>query len=93
MLTIESVCKPQPDIVYQVADGEAVLVLPKAGQIKVLNAVGTFIWTLLDGSRTVAEIASRINQEYRVEHDQAQEDALQFLSDLFTRGIIQVVVD
>lgn len=90
MLTIGSVCRPLPDVVYHVADGEAVLVLPKAGQIKVLNDVGTFIWTLLDGKLSIAEIARRISQEYRVEYDQAQEDALQFLSDLNTRGIIAV---
>jgi len=90
MLTINSVCMPQPDVVYNVVDGEAVLVLPKAGQIKVLNDVGTFIWMLLDGKRSIAEIADRVTREYRVDDDQAQTDTLLFLNDLHTRGIILV---
>ena len=91
MLTITSVCRPGPDVVYQLADGEAVLVLPQAGQIKVLNEVGTFIWTLLDGTRSIAEIANRVCQEYRVESEQSQADTLQFMTDLENRGIIQVI--
>ena len=47
MLTLETVCKPHPGVVYQIVDGEAVVVLPQAGQIKVLNEVGTRIWSLL----------------------------------------------
>ncbi|HWQ84157.1 MAG TPA: PqqD family protein [Anaerolineales bacterium] len=75
----------------QVTGGEAVLVLPHAGQIKVLNGVGTFIWTALDGQQSIAEIANQMYVEYQVDIEQAQVDALEFLNDLDGRGILQVI--
>lgn len=92
MLTINSVCKHQAGTLDHIVDNEAIVVLPQAGQIKVLNEVGTFIWTLLDGNRTIAEIACLISQEYRVTREQAEADTLQFLNDLDARGIIQVIL-
>lgn len=78
-------------MVFQLAEEEVVLVLPHAGQIKVLNDVGTFIWTMLDGNRTIADIAEQIYQEYQVDFERAQADAVEFLNELQTRGIIQVI--
>jgi hypothetical protein len=92
MLSVDSVCKPHPDVVYQLAGDEAVLVLPRAGQIKVLNEVGTFIWTMLDGKLSVGEVVGEICQEYRVDPEQSQADALEFLIDLQARGIVQVII-
>ena len=91
MLTLKSACKPQPGIVDHIVDGEAVVVLPQAGQIKVLNEVGTFIWSLLDGNRTAAEIAGHVCREYQVEPEQSEADTLQFLRDLDARGLVQVI--
>ena len=90
MLTLDTVCRPHPGVVYQIVDGEAVLVLPQAGQIKVLNEVGTRIWSLLNGALTVSEIADRIYLEYYVELAQVEVDILEFLADLEKKEIIQV---
>jgi len=91
MLTLDSVCKQHPDVVFQFTDNEVVLVLPRAGQIKVLNEVGTFIWSLTDGIHSIAEVVSEITKEYQVDREQAQKDAIEFLSDLQSKGIIQVI--
>lgn len=90
MLTLDTVCRPHPGVIYQIVDGEAVLVLPQAGQIKVLNEVGTRIWSLLNGTLTVSEIADRICLEYYVELAQVEVDILEFLADLEKKEIIQV---
>lgn len=91
MLTLETVCRPHPGVVYQIVDGEAVVVLPQAGQIKVLNEVGTRIWSLLNGSLTIGEIAGRICLEYYVELTRVEMDILEFLTDLEHKEIIQVI--
>jgi hypothetical protein len=91
MLNLQSKCKPHPDVIFQLADEEVVLVLPRAGQIKVLNEVGTFIWSMLDGNLSIADIAEQICQEYRVDYEHAQADAVEFLNELQTKGIIQVI--
>jgi hypothetical protein len=67
---------------------EAVIVLPARGKINVVNEVGARIWSLIDGSRSVREIAGMICQEYRVEAVQAQVDTSQFISSLSDRGAI-----
>ena len=69
---------------------EAVLVLPHTGKIEVLNEVGARIWSLSDGSRTVAEISQAICAEYNVNPDDAQQDVLEFIEKLHLKGIIEI---
>ncbi len=67
---------------------EAVVVLPSRGKIEVLNDVGARIWSLVDGARSVREIASVVSMEYKVEPVEAEADSLAFLEDLARRGAI-----
>jgi hypothetical protein len=69
---------------------EAVLVLPHTGKIEVLNEVGARIWSLSDGSRTIAEISAAICAEYNVNPDDAQRDVLEFIEKLHLKGIIEI---
>jgi hypothetical protein len=79
-----------PSVVGRIVDEEAVLVLPEQGQVKVLNPVGARIWTMIDGIRNIREIAALIGQEYEVEPRQAEEDTLQFISDLELRKVLRI---
>lgn len=67
---------------------EALILLPEQGQVKVINEVGAVIWSLVDGQRDVAQIASLIHQEYQVQLEHAQADVLEFLRDLESREVI-----
>ena len=67
---------------------EAVVVLPARGKIDILNEVGARIWSMVDGRRSVREIAAAIADEYQVSMAQAEADALTFLEDLASRGAI-----
>ncbi len=67
---------------------EAVIVLPLSGKIEVLNELGARIWSLVDGSRNVREIAAALCDEYQVQSVQAEADTLEFLDDLARRGVI-----
>lgn len=62
--------------------------MPSSGKIEVLNDVGARIWSLIDGHRSVREIASLLCEEYQVETSLAEADALAFLEDLAGRGVI-----
>ena len=87
MISLECILSPHAEVVGRIVDGEAVLVLPEQGKVKVLNQVGGRIWELADGSRTVEEIAGIICQEFKVEEATAQEDTLAFAAELIERGI------
>jgi t-SNARE complex subunit (syntaxin) len=90
MITLNQIPKPVSGVTGQVVDGEAVLVLPDKGEVKVLNEVGARIWELADGTRTIAEIAELLTQEFEVDIQKAQDDALIFLQQLEQKGVIQL---
>ncbi|MFA7159183.1 MAG: PqqD family protein [Kiritimatiellia bacterium] len=68
--------------VFRIVDGEAVVVDVSGGMVSVINRVGTRIWELVDGSRTVREIAGLIAAEYNIAVQTALEDTLGFLQEL-----------
>jgi hypothetical protein len=72
----------------RVVDGEAVLVLPVKGKVKVLNEVGAFIWSKVDGVNTVRAISKSVCAEYDVDQSEAEKDSLAFLTDLEERDVI-----
>jgi hypothetical protein len=76
--------------VGQVIEGEAVLVLPERGEVKVLNPVGARIWQLADGHRTLGDIVAVICAEYAVEPAQAQADVLDFAAELARKGVVRL---
>ncbi len=87
-LTPDSRLTAAPDIVGQLVQDEAVLIMPGHGNIKVLNEVGAFIWQRLDGSHTLAEIAAAVCSEYPVSHEQATADVLAFVNELVQRDMV-----
>jgi hypothetical protein len=69
-----------PRTASRLVDGEAVVVLPEENVVKVLNVVGSRIWDLADGTRTVREIAQTIHQEFDVDLAQAEQDVIEFVA-------------
>jgi len=78
------------DVVSRLIDGEAVLVHPGQGVVRVLNQVGATLWELTDGQRSAAELADALVAEYDVDPARAQADVLAFLADLADRGVIDL---
>ena len=89
MLTLDTIPVPNPKVISQDLENEAVLVMPEAGQVKVLNEVGALIWQLIDGQHSVAEIARLVCDAFNVELEVCQADTLNFLAELQTKGIIE----
>ena len=88
MISLENVPTQNPAVVGRIVSDEAVIVLPKKGQVKVLNEVGARIWSLVNGVRKVKEIAAIINIEFAVSEEEARNDTCVFLSQLADREII-----
>ncbi|MEA3345720.1 MAG: PqqD family protein [Chloroflexota bacterium] len=90
MVSLDSYPMPTPAVVGRVVEGEAVLVLPEQGQVKVLNEVGARIWALADGTRTLRQIAAALCDEYEVDPAQAEADTRAFAAQLDEKGIISL---
>jgi len=89
-LSLDDVLAPKADVLGRQVDEEAVIVLPTKGEVKVVNEVGARIWALLDGERSVRELAGLIADEYAVDAATAETDALTFLTSLREKGVIEL---
>lgn len=90
MITLDKIPRRNPAVASQVMDGEAVLVHPQKGKVKVLNAVGAQIWQALDGRRPVSEVAAAICKAYGIPTAQAETDTLAFLESLLSHELIAI---
>lgn len=80
--------KRNPDAAFRVIDGEAIVVLPDRGEVKVLNDVGSRIWELMDGESSVDQISQTICKEYEVKQKDALTDISDFLAQLSNNGML-----
>jgi hypothetical protein len=90
MISLDSILYQNPNVVSRVVENEAVLIIPEQGEVKVLNEVGSRIWELVDGKRSIQDISSLICQEFDVDQGTAEHDTLKFISDIFDKGIIKI---
>ena len=77
-----------PDVAARIVAGEAVVLSPNQHMVRMLNEVGTRIWELADGTRTPADIAVQLTEEYEVELPDAQTHTARFLGELHARGLL-----
>ncbi len=80
-------------VAARVVDGSAVIVLADSGQVNILNGVGTRVWELANGSRTIAQICAAIQTEYAVTVEQAQRDVTTFVQSLVDAGALALRAD
>jgi coenzyme PQQ biosynthesis protein PqqD len=71
-----------PQVAIQIVDGSAVIVLADSGEVLVFNETATRILGLIDGQRSVAEVAGALESEYKVSPHEAQQDVESFLQTL-----------
>src|SRR5919199_3316842 len=75
-------------VVAQQADSTLVLLSLTSGQYYALDDVGVRVWELCDGSRTVADIASVLSQEYDAPAETIEADVLELLEDLASEQLV-----
>lgn len=80
--------KRHPGVIEELIEDEAVLLMPHAATVLVLNAVGRAIWLLIDGTRSAEAIAEALCAEYEVSPEQARADTAAFLAELRGRGLL-----
>ena len=74
--------KRAPECAFREIDGEVFIVSSTTGGVHLLNEVGTFIWSLLDGSLTLGEVAESVVGEFETTEDAAKADILEFIEKL-----------
>ena len=88
LIQIDSIPIPNPNVASRIMEGEAVLVHPEKGKVKVVNALGAFIWQRLDGQHDVGQIVDEICRQHQVDPKTAEVDTIRFLKSLLERDLI-----
>ena len=79
-----------PATAWRVIEGEAVILSMDTKVFRGLNAVGSRVWELIDGRRTVDEITALIVGEFQVTPDVAERDVRVFIDDLLAKRLVAV---
>jgi hypothetical protein len=82
------------DVVAREIEGEIIIVPLVAGigdledELFTLNETGKAIWELLDGRRSLQEVARELSEKYAAEPEKIQTDVLGLVGELLHRGMI-----
>jgi hypothetical protein len=72
----------------RVFDGEAVVISPAENTVRMLNPIGSRIWELADGTRTIEEIAVTLTQEFAVDLPEARRSTATFVEELVAKQLL-----
>ncbi len=89
-ISLDSIPRHSPDTASRVVDGEALIVRLSDNVVMILNAVGSRIWELVDGRRSLRAIVGQIQTEFDAELDVLERDALTFTEELVERRLLTV---
>ena len=78
------------DVAWRMIEGEILAVDPKTSFVYVFNGVGSRVWELADGGRTIAEIARMIDAEFEGEKTALAEDIDDFVRELSRQELISI---
>lgn len=87
-MDLGAVLSRNPGAAFRVYDGQATVVLPDRGEVKVLNEVGSLVWERIDGKRTVEQILEAVLEDYEIGPEEARRDVLDFISALREHGMV-----
>lgn len=75
-------------VLAQKGADKLILLDPDGGEYFTLDAVGSRVWELADGSRTVAAIAKALEQEFDAPADVIEADVLELLDELAAARLV-----
>ena len=77
-----------PGIIWRALDGNAVLLAPISGNVRVLNGIGTIIWKQLAEGRAPEDIRSDLLAGYDATPEQVDADLDEFLAMLLAEEML-----
>jgi hypothetical protein len=82
------VASHHPQAIAREIEGETLVLKLDDGRMGVLNRVGGQMWELMDGTRSLAEIAQACADDYQVDLDRVQADVIAYAKRLLERDMI-----
>ena len=80
-----------PTTAWRIIEGEAVILSMETKVLRGLNPVGSRVWELIDGRRSVEEITGLIVKEFEAAPQEAAQDVKGFVRELLDKGLVTPV--
>ncbi len=77
------------DVPWRLIEDKALVVNPETSLIYPFNAVASRVWELLDGTKSLSDIAAVIVQEFDTDEKTALGDVADFIHNLEKAGLVQ----
>lgn len=78
------------DVLFTSMGEDAVLLHVNRGDYYSLNKVGARLWVLTDGSKSIADLAGLITEEFEISKEEAEKDILELAEQLAKEGLVKV---
>jgi hypothetical protein len=89
---LAKVVSHHPQAIAQAVEDEVLVLKLDSGRMGVLNRVGGRVWDLMDGTRSLAEIARECAEHFEVDLAQVEVDVVSYAEDLLEREMIVLEV-
>jgi len=83
------ILKQKEDVIAQPVAGEVVLFDLTSGNYHSLNELGARIWELLDGNRSLTDIADQLTSEYDAPAAEIAQDLRALVEDMLRNGLLE----
>lgn len=93
-IRMDTILAHSSDVVSREIDGSLIIVPLTSGvgdmedDLFSMNETGTEIWKMLDGKRTLREIADTLSQRYRAEPAEIEQDVAGIVTELLKRRML-----
>jgi len=71
-----------PETAWRLIEGQAAIVTPEDGVLRLLNSVGTFIWTRIEKPVSLSNLIKAVMRKFDVTEDRAKKDIIGFIKRL-----------
>ena len=76
-------------LAWQLIDESVLILEPKKKKAHELNPVASYIWSELDGERSVSDIVEAVSKEYSVDKSLIEEEVVEFFETLSSERLIE----
>ena len=90
-LSLTSKVQRNLNMVTSNLDGEIVMMSVEHGEYFGLDEIGTRIWEFLEKPVIVEELITSLTNEFEVERQECEHDTLEFLEELLSKELIQLM--
>lgn len=93
-LKLTAICAPSEEVVAREIEGEIIIVPLTSGigdaedELYTLNETGKAIWQLLDGKRTLEDVARALTAEFEFTDEEIKRDVIGLAEELLKRRIL-----